>query len=503
MHSRAFFTREYLFSGNKAWTTKVLLVDTATPMSPASRARKWFVVAALFLVFPALLPAQPGVAPQNGEYSISGPLNGDQVASRVAVGSDGGFVVGQDNGIDGNGLGIVARRLSADFSPVGNAIRVNEVTAGDQERPAIALLPSGGAVAAWQGGKQGFQNIFARFLNTDGSFATPDIAVNSAAKSYATRVSTNWLVFRNNRPVYRTQRIKRIVNQKQERSGGAAVAVLPDGTVVVAYTSGRSVHEKAQTLVHRTRFINSRFITNSVLQFVESDTDGMQDIYFQLFLPSGQKIGSEVRANQNIYLNQNRPAIAALADGTFVVAWNSDEQSAVNTIDVVARRFDGLGNPLGNEFFVNAPSQSGGAPAIAGHTDGGFTVTWAQKSAQRTNGLDIVARTFNAAAVPLGGAFVVNTHTYGDQFSPAIAATAGGQLIVWTSMAQDGSREGVYGRALNNGAVAGDEFRANTTTYLRQFQPHVAAHRGSFLVVWSSYQTLAGFDLFGQRYALP
>jgi hypothetical protein len=76
--------------------------------------------------------------------------------------------------------------------------------------------------------------------------------------------------------------------------------------------------------------------------------------------------------------------------------------------------------------------------------------------------------------------------------------------VVWTSLAQDGSREGVFGQALNNGALSGGEFRVNTTVYLRQFQPDVAAdNAGRFLAVWSSYQTAAGFDLFGQRYLVP
>jgi hypothetical protein len=473
-------------------------------MSPALRTWKWIVLTTFLLGFPALLSAQFGPVAQNGEYPISGPMNGDQTSSRVAIGASGGFVVGQDNGIDGNGFGIFGRRLGADLSPVGVPFRVNEVTAGDQEKPSIALLNNGGAIVAWQGGRQGFQNISARFLNADGSFATGDVVVNGVARTTTQRITTNWMVFRNNRVKYRTQRIKQIITEKRERTGGAAVASLSDGTVVVAYASARRAHEKIQTMVNRVRFIHNRFITNSVLQFVESDSGDMQDVYFQLLSQTGAKIGGEVRANQFTPFNQNQPAIAALADGTFVLTWNSDQQTAADTIDVVARRFDGRGNPLSDELVVNGVSRPCGPPAVAGHTEGGFTIVWAQKTEVRTNSLDIFARTYDTTANPQAAAFVVNTHTYGDQYSPRIAATPGSQVVVWTSLGQDGSREGVFGQALSNGAISGGEFPVNTTTYLRQFQPDVAADNGGrFLAVWSSYQTTAGFDVFGQRYLVP
>jgi hypothetical protein len=448
--------------------------------------------------------AQFGPVPENGEYPISGPLNGDQVSPRAAIGPSGGFVVGQDNGIDGSGFGIVGRRLGADLSPVGLPFRVNQVAGGDQERPAVAPLTGGGAVAAWQSGRQGFQNISARFLNADGSFATGDVVVNGVSGTQTHRITTNWMVFRNNRVKYRTQRIKQVVTETRERTGGASLATLKDGTVVVAYASARRAHEKIQAMVHRVRFIHNRFITNSVLQYVESDSGDMQDVYFQLLSQTGAKIGEEVRANQFTPFNQNQPSIAALPDGTFVLSWNSDQQTAANTIGVIARRFDALGNPLGDEFVVNQGSHLCGAPAVAGHVEGGFTIVWAERTEVRTNSLDIFARTFGVTANPVGSAFTVNTYTYGDQFSPRIAATAGSQVVVWTSLAQDGSREGVFGQALNNGALSGGEFRVNTTVYLRQFQPDVAAdNAGRFLAVWSSYQTTAGFDLFGQRYLVP
>ena len=74
---------------------------------------------------------------------------------------------------------------------------------------------------------------------------------------------------------------------------------------------------------------------------------------------------------------------------------------------------------------------------------------------------------------------------------------------MWTSLAQDGSREGVFRRFLNgNGTLTSGEFRVNTTTAGQQMQPAVASDGANqFLVTWTSYTgSPYNFDLFAQRY---
>jgi hypothetical protein len=119
-----------------------------------------------------------------------------------------------------------------------------------------------------------------------------------------------------------------------------------------------------------------------------------------------------------------------------------------------------------------------------------------------TNAWDVFARPFGGDGSPENGAFRVNTYTFGDQFGPKIATLGANQLVVWTSLGQDGSWEGVYGQLLVNGAPSGSEFRVNTTTVSRQIHPAVASDGANrFLAVWSSYVGATGFDVFAQRYA--
>ncbi len=479
-------------------------------MSPALRARKCFVpmglLCAILYAFPALVFAQP-LVPKNGEHPVLGEVAGDQTAPSVSINSAGGWVAWQAAGIDRKGLGIGVRRLDGNLNSSGPLLPVNRLIVGDQERPAVGLLNDGGAVITWQGGVPGFQNIYARFLRADGSFLTDDVLVSQPSLAKTFRLATNVMAYRNNQLRPRTFRLKQLVKIQQERTANSSVTKLADGTVVVAYTSSRKVSKNTQEIVEQVKGPDrlGRYRTNSVLTYVPFASDSWQDIYFQRFSATGQKIGAELMVNEFVDFNQRAPTVAALSDGGFVVAWVSEEQRAEVSLDVMARRFGGNGLPVGPEFRVSTSTLPANGPSVAGTPEGGFTVVWTQKDAVRTNSLDIHARTYDSAGSPLSPAsFLVNSHQYGDQAAPRIASSPSGQFVVWTSLAQDGSREGVYGRWLNAGALLGDEFQVNTTTYLKQYMPAVATDSANrAVVIWSSYQTMAGFDLFGQRYAAP
>ena len=68
-----------------------------------------------------------------------------------------------------------------------STFRVNQIVAGtnDQQNPRVALLKNGGAVFAWQGGQLGFQHIYARFLNSGGTFlTTTDVVVSAPTNNF-------------------------------------------------------------------------------------------------------------------------------------------------------------------------------------------------------------------------------------------------------------------------------------------------------------------------------
>ena len=224
--------------------------------------------------------------------------------------------------------------------------------------------------------------------------------------------------------------------------------------------------------------------------------------------PMAEKKGMAAKqflVNQYTSYNQRDPAIATLAGGNYVIAWVSEQERGANSVDVYARVFTANGVPVTDEIPVNSGTNPCATPAVAAMNDGGFTVVWAQKDlVVATNGWDIWGRAFTAAGTAEVADFGINTYLYGDQYSPKIAAGPSGSLVVWTSLGQDGSREGVFGRFLQGGTqVSGPEFQVNTTTASQQIHPAVAWNGADhFLVVWSSFVGATGFDLYGQAYVL-
>ncbi|MCL5097768.1 MAG: hypothetical protein M1608_09650, partial [Candidatus Omnitrophica bacterium] len=396
---------------------------------------------------------------------MAGRLPGDQTHPCLALTPAGGYLVWEDNVTDGDGLGISALKLNNTFSGELGAFRVNGQSAGDQENPQVAMLKGGQVVFVWQGGTPGFQRVYVRFLDANGTFMTGDIPVGTPG---------------NNAQV------------------NPVVTGLVDGSALVVWAD-------------------------------VDQASGMQDVFAQRFSAAGQPINSQQINQYNLY-NQRTPAVAALPGGGFVAVWVSEQQRYDNSVDIYARLYDAAFEPLGSEFCINSSSNVCANPTVAAGNDGGFIVAWSQRFSQvpnlssssivagvpggytgrvmldgsdAENGWEIYARAFDSQSTAIGQNIHVNSFTYGDQFAPRISARGTDYLVVWTSLGQDGSWEGVYGRFFNGAGVPeGDESRVNTTIQNRQLHPALASDGDTrFLVAWSSFVDLtSSFDLFGQRF---
>lgn len=356
----------------------------------------------MLLTVPGSIVAQTNYYARNGtEYAIVGSLPGDQVWPDVAVTTNQGYVVWEDNVTDGNGWGISARRLDGTLSGTLNTFRVNVQGTNNQENPRVAMLKNGGAIFAWQGGKPSYQHIYARFLTANNTFlTTTDVLVST---------------FTNNFQI------------------NPAVAVLRNSNSVVVWSS-----------------------------FNQAGSNSLLDVYGQIFSYTGQKIGTNFLINQFTSYNQRRPAVAALGNGGFAVVWISEQERSaapvlsdasdlvtpqtapMPSMDVYARLYSSNGVATAGEFLVNTDANPCMYPSVASAADGTFMVTWcAFDLVNPTNRLDVYARSFSSAGV--GGAVVrVNSYLYGNQFAPRLSAVGGDFMIVWTSMGQDGSRGSLW-----------------------------------------------------------
>jgi hypothetical protein len=484
------------------------------------------------LVGPAVALAQTNYYKTSGsEYLIVGSLPGDQVFPDVALNSTGGFIVWQDNITDGSGWGISEEHLDSTLSGSGSSFRVNVQGANDQENARVAMLKNGGAAFVWQGGLKGFQQVYTRFLSPANTWLTTnDVLVSSPETTnvtysyftnttYTSTITTNVIHGKVTYTTNTTATVTTTITTNMTPSGSfrvnPAVATLANSNVVVVWAS-----------------------------FNEAGPGTMQDVYGQIFSPSGQKIGGEFLVNQFTNFNQRKPAVAALANGGFVVAWISEQErvavssidnsfygsggagyvstneNAIGTgqntnyyvgynsvptpsVDVYARLYDSKSVAVGNEFLVNSNFNICASPAVAAASDGTFMVAWcARDLVNPSNGWDIYARPFSSTGVG-GVLFRVNTTVVGDQYNPKINVIGLDYLIVWTSMGQDGSLEGVYGQFVHeDGTPLNGEFLVNTTTLSRQMQPAVASDGANrFLAVWTGYNAAVyNFDLYAQQY---
>ncbi|MBD2461923.1 right-handed parallel beta-helix repeat-containing protein [Oscillatoria sp. FACHB-1407] len=236
--------------------------------------------------------------------------------------------------------------------------------------------------------------------------------------------------------------------------------------------------------------------------------DGMDaGIYGQRYDAAGNPIGTEFLINVTTKDNQATPTVAAYPDGSFVVAWQSRNFGGTE-YDIFARRFDAAGVPLGGEFLVN-PNQANFQQnaAIATLANGNFVITWdsrQQEEGDSSSSLNIFARVFAPDGTPLTNQFPVNTASNENQAEPAITALKnGGFVVTWHSNRQDGSEYGIYGQAYDvNGTPTGSEFRLNTYTANSQNRPAIAAlNDGGFVATWASYkQDGDNYSIVAQRF---
>ncbi len=224
----------------------------------------------------------------------------------------------------------------------------------------------------------------------------------------------------------------------------------------------------------------------------------------QRFNASGVAQGAEFRTNTYTNGYQFLPVPAVAASGSFVVVWSSFYPGGQDGSGgaAVGRRYNAAGAAVGGEFIVNTYTTGEQTYAAVGTTPAGsFVVAW--QSPQDGNGYGIVGRRFDASGNPVGSEFIINSTTAGNQIQPAIAVNANGSFVVaWNS--PDGSMYGLRARLFDaSGNAVGADFAVNSYTTGLQYGYHVAADaQGNFVVSWAS-DTGDGnaYAVFGQRFS--
>lgn len=207
----------------------------------------------------------------------------------------------------------------------------------------------------------------------------------------------------------------------------------------------------------------------------------------------------------NTYTNgvQSRPALAADAQGDFVVVWESFTSSAT-PYTLQGQRYSSGGTPLGGQFQVNTHTANPYAPEVAAEADGDFVVVWMSygSTGNDTSSGSIQGRRFASDGTPLGEQFQVNTYTTSLQEDAAVAARAdGGFVVVWESAGSAGGDtdgDSIQAqRYASDGSPLGGQFQVNAYATEDQSDSSVAIDAdGDFVVTWESFGS-SGTDSSG------
>ncbi len=315
---------------------------------------------------------------------------------------------------------------------VGDEQKVNLVTRGDQERPAIAMHEDGTFVIAWS------------------SFTHSDSVYDIKARLY-----------KNNTPI--TSEF--IVNTTTVHSQtNPDVAVDSQGGFIIVWDS-----------------------------WYQDGSD--RGIFAQRYDKDGKKTGSEFQVNTTTIYSQARPAVEFLVDDRALVTWESWNQDDANPsgYGVFGQLFDSLGEKIDDEFQVNTQVENyQWFSAIETFSDSTFIIVWCSWEQDGDDG-GIYLQRFDKDAKKVGGELKVNHQTIYYQWLPRIVNLDGKNFaVIWSSWKQDGSREGIVARFFNEAdKTASLEVSVNDYTDSYQWEPDVIKTADNeLLVVWSSWGEL-------------
>lgn len=374
----------------------------------------------------------------------------------------------------------------------GSQTRVNTYTANNQYESAVTALDGGGWVVTWTsyGQDNGDTGVYQQRYNADGTVSGDEVQVNTSS---------------GNGPY------------------GATITALTDGGWVVSWVSYGQDGDAAG--IYQQRYNSSGVAVNGE-QRVNTETAGAQNwssitaladggwvvtwesysqdgdgygVFQQAYNANGTVQGAEVQVNKTTSGWQMDAHVTALTSGGWVVTWSSNQNGT--DYDLYQQVYNASGTAVGSETLVNTTVASGQlSRAVTGLEGGGWVVTWTSDG-QDGDDYGVYQQRYAANGTAQGVETRVNTTTTGGQFDPSVAALAdGGWIATWTSDGQDGDAYGVYmQRYTANGVKVGTETRVNTTTAGDQSESSVSALAdGSWIVSWTS----DGQDVYQRHYAV-
>jgi hypothetical protein len=353
----------------------------------------------------------------------------------LATLSTGGFVAvwqGADTVTGGAGAGLWAQLRDAAGNALGSVFALTPV--GDarlEGQPAVSSLAGGRFVVAYTLNEGGASKIAWRVVEAKGTAGVEHVLDPGGSGDAAM----------------------------------PAVATLSDGSFVVGWRSSGSVHVQ-QAAAADGALLGTGQVLGALGSACSPSLAALQqggyvvswgeikDGNVYAAIQGGAAAGTPFVVNGDGYAASIStaaplPHLAALANGGFVVAWDSyvNDPHGFSISDIYYQVHDGAGHAAGPISQANVDSGGGRYDAaVAALSDGGFVITWQGRDG---DGNGIFGRRFGFDGSALDQhEFAVSQLRAGDQSGPDVAALAnGGFATAWLDTAADGGT-GVEARVL-------------------------------------------------------
>jgi hypothetical protein len=351
--------------------------------------------ATLFLLFLMVGATAWGETPVTvgDQFQINTYTNLAQIRPSLALRADGDFIVVWDgtgsSGTDTFDASIQGQRLDPAGTAVDGEFQVNTYTTDAQGPAFVGVAADDNFVVVWRSlGSSGtdtdLSSIQGQRFDAAGTGAGGQFQVNTYTTSHQYNL---------------------------------ALAVGTDGSFVVVWDSDGSS---------------------------DTDTD-LSSIQGQRFDPAGVTVGGQFQINTYTTNGQGFPSVAVDADGDFIVVWSGRALSGTDTDSdsIQGQRYDATGAAVDGQFQINTYTTLGQVfPSVAAGADGSFVVVWQSNgsSGTDTSYTSIQGQRFDPAGTAVGGQFQVNTYTTFPQFVPKVALDIDGDFVaVWYSLGSSGT----------------------------------------------------------------
>ncbi|MEI9905252.1 MAG: calcium-binding protein [Asticcacaulis sp.] len=324
-------------------------------------------------------------------------------------------------GQDGSGFGAYGQHYDANGHKIGSEIHLGTSTTGDQLLTGAAATPDGGYIVVWMDGNGGQDDTYMQRYDASGATVMPQTLVNT------TTAGDQWwghvAYLADNDFVVTWQTNSGLVMQLFDDDGGKI-----GGEIAINQTPGYKAFGGVVALT------NGGF----VVTWESDNQDGSSaGVYMRQFDATGQAVTSDLQVNTYTDNGQSNPKIAVLADGSYVVTWDSYGENGYG-MGIYAQHFSYSGK-VGPEFEVSLGNPLDHThPEIAALDDGGYVIVWAEGIGTQ----NIWAQRYDADDHAVGGEMLAGSNVESGSDQIAVSGLPdGGFVVSWTSENIPGNEE--------------------------------------------------------------